>query len=111
PNSQADREVHRALQQKSAEGRARVANTQDSTSNSERDIFCRLTRKRYVGRRGLFAAFEPAESIRRGDAIGSRSLQSRQHTHYVARSVEALNEHLEITRQQAGAHRTHFRKH
>jgi len=61
--------------------------TQDSTSNSERDIFCRLTRNRYVGRRGLFAAFEPAESIRRGDAIGSRSLPSRQHTHYVARSV------------------------
>jgi IS5 family transposase len=75
------------------EGRARVANTQDSTSNSEWDIFCRLTRNRYVGRRGLFAAFEPAKSIRRGDAIGSRSLQSRQHTHYVARSVVESNIH------------------
>jgi len=67
--------------------------TQDSTSNSERDIFCRLTRNRYVGRRGLFAAFEPAESIRRGDAIGSKSLQSQQHTHYVVGSVIESNVH------------------
>jgi DDE family transposase len=81
------------LQQKSAEGRPRVANTQDSTSNSEWDIFCRLTRNRYVGRRGLFAAYELVESIRRGDAIGSRSLQSRHHTHYVTGSVVETNIH------------------
>ncbi len=92
-NSRADREVHRALQQKPAEGRATVANTQDSTSSSERDIFCRLTRNRYVGRRGLFAAYEQVESIRRADAIGSRSLQSRQHTHYVVGSVVESNIH------------------
>ena len=81
------------LLQKSTEGRAGVVNTQDSTSNSERDIFCRLTRNRHVGRHGLFAAFEPAESIRRGDAIGSRSLQSQQHTHYVVGSVVETDIH------------------
>ena len=67
--------------------------TQASTSNSERDIFCRLTRNRYVGQRALFAAFEPAESIRRGDAIGSRWLQSQQHTHYVVASCVDSNIH------------------
>jgi IS5 family transposase len=81
------------LQQKSAEGRARVANTQDSTSKSEWDIVCRLTRNRYVGWRGLFAAYELVESIRRGDAIDSRSLQSRHHTHYVTGSVVESNVH------------------
>ena len=68
-------------------------NTQDLTSNPERDIFCPLTRNRYVRWRALFAAFEPAKSIRKGDAIGSRLLQTQQHTHYVAGSVVESNVH------------------
>ena len=92
-NSLADCEVQKALLQISARGQGRIASTPDSTSNSEGDRFCRLTRKRLVRRRGLFAVNEPATTNRRADANGSRSLQSRNHTHYVAGSVVERNIH------------------
>ena len=71
----------------------RIANTPDSTSNSEGDRFCRLNHKRRGRRRGLFDVNEPAGTNRRADANGSRSLQSRNHTHYVAGSVVETNVH------------------
>ncbi len=71
----------------------RIANTPDSTSNSEGDRFCRLNHKRRGRRRGLFDVNEPAGTNRRADANGSRSLQSRNHTHYVAGSVVETNIH------------------
>ena len=92
-NSLADCEVQKALLQISARGQGRIASTPDSTSNSEGDRFCRLTRKRLVRRRGLFAVNEPATTNRRADANGSRSLQSRNHTHYVAGSVVQTDVH------------------
>ncbi len=92
-NWQAVREVQRALPQKSVEDRARIVNTRDSTSNSEGDRFCRLTRNRCVRRRGLFDAYEQAGTNRRADANGSRSLHSRNHTHYVAGSVVQTDIH------------------
>src|SRR5438552_4749511 len=92
-NSLADCEVQKALLQISARGQGRIASTPDSTSNSEGDRFCRLTRKRLVRRRGLFAVNEPATTNRRADANGSRSLQSRNHTHYVAGSVVQTDIH------------------
>ena len=92
-NSLADCEVQKALLQISARGQGRISSTPDPTSNSEGDRFCRLTRKRLVRRRGLFAVNEPATTNRRADANGSRSLQSRNHTHYVAGSVVESNVH------------------
>jgi IS5 family transposase len=71
----------------------RISNTPDSTSISEWDRFCRLTRNRYVGRCGPFAAYEQVQSIRRGDAICNRSSQSRHHTHYVIGSVVQTDIH------------------
>ena len=81
------------LLQKSAEGRTRIANTQSSTSNSERDILCRLIRNRCVRQCSLFGAHEQERTNRRADAIGSRLLQAQNHTHYVAGSVVETNIH------------------
>src|ERR1700730_3846729 len=58
-NSRTGREAQRELLQKSAEGRVKIANTPDSTSKSERDKFCRLTRNRCGRREGSCAVNEP----------------------------------------------------
>ena len=92
-NSRADREVRKVLPWKPPQYRARIARTPDSASNSEGDIFCRLTRNRCVRRRGLFAALEQEGTNRRADAIGSKLLQSRNHTHYVVGSVVETDIH------------------
>jgi hypothetical protein len=90
-NSRTDREVRKVLPWKRPQGRARTPSTPDSASNSEGDILCRLTRNRCVRRRGLFAALQQAGTNRRADAIGSKPLQSRNHTHYVVGSVAETN--------------------
>ena len=92
-NSRADREVRKVLPWKRLQYRARIARTPDSASNSEEDIFCRLTRNRCVRRRGLFAALEQEGTNRRADAIGSKLLQSRNRTHYVVGSVVETDIH------------------
>lgn len=66
-------------------------------------MFCHLTRNRCVRRRGLFVAFEQGGTNRRADAIGSRLLQSRNHTHYVAGSVETTERYLACKQRLRGA--------
>src|SRR6202162_5776708 len=92
-NSRADREVRKVLPWKRPQGRAKTLSTPDSASNSEGDIFCRLTRNRCVRRRDLFVGFEQVGTNRRADAIDSKLLQSRNHTHYVVGSVVETNIH------------------